>query len=86
MAFPFVGVNESPPVFNSSPYSANVPEGAQIATSILDVIASDADNGVDGRCQGRIQEFWLGGRESSGINRPTKLMFQIHLFYRFSYF
>ena len=36
--------------------------------------------------QGQIQEFWLGGRESNGINRPIKFTFQIHIFYKFSYF
>ena len=36
--------------------------------------------------QGRIQEFWLGGHESSGINRPAKHIFQIQLFYIFNYF
>ncbi|VEN33936.1 unnamed protein product, partial [Callosobruchus maculatus] len=42
-------VNDNPPVFNQSRYFATVPENATIGTSVLQVIATDADAEENGQ-------------------------------------
>lgn len=47
-------VNDNAPVFSSSVYSGIVPEDALVGTSILQVQATDADTGLNGRVRYKI--------------------------------
>lgn len=52
-----VDVNDNPPVFSRDVYTASVTEGASVGTQVdLDVIATDADSGLNGRIVFSIEE------------------------------
>lgn len=70
-------VNDNPPVFQQGSYSASVAEDALVGTSVLQVTATDADQGFNGR----VRYVLLGGDEealpftldaTSGILRTNK--------------
>lgn len=71
-------VNDNPPVFQQTTYLANVPEDALIGTSVLQVTATDADQGFNGR----VRYVLLGAEDNapftldatSGILRTNKLL------------
>ena len=72
-------VNDNPPVFQQTTYVANVPEDALIGTSVLQVTATDADQGFNGRVRyvlvdgdGDAAPFTLDA--TSGILRTNKLL------------
>ncbi|KAI4501460.1 hypothetical protein M0802_003337 [Mischocyttarus mexicanus] len=44
-------VNDNPPIFNQTRYSASVPENATVGTPVLAVNATDADAGENGRIE-----------------------------------
>lgn len=49
---PFADVNDNVPFFVSSNYEVSVPEGADVGTSVVQVLATDLDSGLHG-------EVWL---------------------------
>lgn len=61
-------VNDNPPVFQQATYTANVAEDALIGTSVLQVTASDADQGFNGRVR-----YVLVGADSDGNESPFTL-------------
>ncbi|XP_045034928.1 protocadherin-like wing polarity protein stan isoform X2 [Daphnia magna] len=72
-------VNDNPPVFQQTTYTANVPEDALIGTSVLQVTATDADQGFNGRVRyvlldsdANASPFTLDA--TSGILRTNKLL------------
>ena len=72
-------VNDNPPVFQQPMYTANVPEDALIGTSVLQVTATDADQGFNGRvryvlldAESNDSPFTLDA--TSGILRTNKLL------------
>ncbi|KAM3963659.1 dachsous cadherin-related 1 [Aphomia sociella] len=56
-------VNDNPPVFAESAYSANIPENATVGTPVLKVFATDADAGENG-----IIEYSINRRQSDKEN------------------
>lgn len=42
-------VNDNVPFFLSSTYEATVPEGAEVGTSVAQVLAADLDSGLHGK-------------------------------------
>lgn len=71
-------VNDNPPVFQQTTYTANVQEDALIGTSVLQVTATDADQGFNGRVRYVLLDtannspFTLDA--TSGILRTNKLL------------
>lgn len=45
---PFADVNDNVPFFVSSNYEVSVPEGADVGTSVVQVLATDLDSGLHG--------------------------------------
>lgn len=45
---PFADVNDNVPFFMSSNYEVSVPEGADVGTSVVQVVATDLDSGLHG--------------------------------------
>lgn len=45
---PFADVNDNVPFFMSSNYEVSVPEGADVGTSVVQVLATDLDSGLHG--------------------------------------
>lgn len=41
-------INDNCPVFRDKFYSGSIPESAQAGTDIIDIIAEDADTGING--------------------------------------
>ncbi|XP_059055496.1 protein dachsous-like isoform X2 [Achroia grisella] len=56
-------VNDNPPVFAESAYSANVPENATVGTPVMKVFATDADAGENG-----LIEYSINRRQSDKEN------------------
>ncbi|XP_063535719.1 protein dachsous [Cydia strobilella] len=56
-------VNDSPPIFTESAYSASIPENATVGTPILKVSATDADSGENGQI-----EYSINRRQSDKEN------------------
>lgn len=45
----FADVNDNVPFFVSSNYEVSVPEGADVGTSVVQVLATDLDSGLHGQ-------------------------------------
>ncbi|CAB0008571.1 unnamed protein product [Nesidiocoris tenuis] len=71
-----VDINDNSPVFDPKQYSASVPENASIGASVLQVSATDVDEGLNGRIRYAIvdgdenRDFSIG--EDSGVVRVAK--------------
>ncbi|KAK8742193.1 hypothetical protein OTU49_002167, partial [Cherax quadricarinatus] len=57
-----VDVNDNAPVFSEASYRASVPEDASVGASIIQIKASDADAGLNGR----VVYSFVGGNDGNG--------------------
>lgn len=67
-------VNDNPPIFNQSSYSATIPENATIGTSVLQVFATDNDNGDNGQVEYTINRRQSDRAEMFRIDPETGLI------------
>ncbi|KAF7991481.1 hypothetical protein HCN44_008793 [Aphidius gifuensis] len=68
-------VNDNPPVFNQTRYTASIAENATIGTSVLQVNASDADIGINGDIEYSINRRQSDRDEMFKINTKTGMIY-----------
>ncbi|XP_015176207.1 PREDICTED: protein dachsous [Polistes dominula] len=68
-------VNDNPPIFNQTRYSASVPENATVGTPVLAVNASDADAGENGRIEYSINRRQSDRGEMFRIDPETGMVY-----------
>ncbi|XP_073705481.1 uncharacterized protein cdh24b [Garra rufa] len=66
-------INDNPPVFEEGPYSATVPEMANIGTSIIQVTASDADDPTYGN-SARLVYTLVQGQPHFSVDAQTGIL------------
>ncbi|XP_061095080.1 cadherin-24-like [Conger conger] len=66
-------INDNPPLFQSAPYSATVPEMANIGTSIIQVTATDADDPTYGN-SARLVYTLVQGQEYFSVDPQTGIV------------
>ncbi|XP_051553299.1 uncharacterized protein LOC127440626 [Myxocyprinus asiaticus] len=66
-------INDNPPVFEEGPYSATVPEMANIGTSIIQVTASDADDPTYGN-SARLVYTLVQGQPHFSVDPQTGIL------------
>ncbi|TRY56222.1 hypothetical protein DNTS_028544, partial [Danionella cerebrum] len=66
-------INDNPPVFEDGPYSATVPEMANIGTSIIQVTASDADDPTYGN-SARLVYTLVQGQPHFSVDPQTGIL------------
>ncbi|KAG7455054.1 hypothetical protein MATL_G00252310 [Megalops atlanticus] len=66
-------INDNPPVFEDGPYSATVPEMANIGTSIIQVTASDADDPTYGN-SARLVYTLIQGQQFFSVDPQTGIL------------
>ena len=68
-------VNDNPPIFNQTRYTASVPENATVGTPVLAVNASDADVGTNGRIEYLINRRQSDREEMFRIDSETGMVY-----------
>ncbi|KAK0083836.1 hypothetical protein PV325_008132 [Microctonus aethiopoides] len=68
-------VNDNPPIFNQTRYTASVPENATVGTPILSVNATDADAGENGRIEYSINRRQSDREEMFRIDQQTGMVY-----------
>ncbi|XP_012286458.1 protein dachsous-like [Orussus abietinus] len=68
-------VNDNPPVFNQTRYSASVPENATVGSMVLAVNATDADAGDNGRIEYSINRRQSDREEMFRIDPETGVVY-----------
>ncbi|XP_046738187.1 protein dachsous [Diprion similis] len=68
-------VNDNPPIFNQTRYSASVPENATVGTAVLAVNAQDLDAGDNGRIEYSINRRQSDREEMFRIDSETGMVF-----------
>ncbi|KPP72495.1 hypothetical protein Z043_108503, partial [Scleropages formosus] len=66
-------INDNPPVFQDGPYSASVPEMANIGTSIIQVTATDADDPTYGN-SAKLVYTLLQGQQYFSVDPQTGIL------------
>ncbi|XP_051944698.1 uncharacterized protein LOC127616915 isoform X1 [Hippocampus zosterae] len=66
-------INDNPPVFDEGPYSATVPEMANIGTSIIQVTATDADDPTYGN-SARLVYTLVQGQQYFSVDPQTGIL------------
>ncbi|XP_036374738.1 uncharacterized protein LOC118771014 isoform X2 [Megalops cyprinoides] len=66
-------INDNPPVFEDGPYSATVPEMANIGTSIIQVTATDADDPTYGN-SARLVYTLIQGQQFFSVDPQTGIL------------
>ncbi|XP_077349180.1 neural-cadherin-like [Lithobates pipiens] len=75
-------VNDNVPFFTSSTYEVTLQEGAEIGSSIAQVIATDLDSGLHGKVQYTILRDTSGDHQHFTINPETGVIYTCTLFDR----
>ncbi|XP_008547987.1 protein dachsous isoform X1 [Microplitis demolitor] len=68
-------VNDNPPIFNQTRYTASVPENATVGTPVLQVNATDSDTGNNGRIEYSINRRQSDREEMFRIDSGTGMVY-----------